>query len=53
MLMIFFGIVYRMNKQQGPTVKHYGSINHNGKRIRMYLYITESFCCVSEIDTIL
>ena len=52
-------IIYRIDKQQGPTVQHrelysISLINHNGKEYEkeyMYICITESLCCTAEINT--
>ena len=52
-------VIYRMDKQQGPTVKQgncvqYPVINHTGKEYEpegIHIYITESLCQVVEIDT--
>ena len=52
-------IIYRMHKQQGPTVQHrnyiqYPIINHNGKEyVCVYIYITESLCHTPETNTTL
>ena len=51
--------IYKIDKQQGPTVQHgnyiqYPVINHNGKEYeKEYICITESFCCMAEINTML
>ena len=55
-------IVYRMDKQLGPTVYSTGNyiqssvINHNGKEYErecIYVCITESLCRIAEINTTL
>ena len=58
--------IFRMDKQQGPTISHrelypISMISHNGKNIRMCMYvcthtcvcITESLCWTAEINTAL
>ena len=49
-------IIYRMDKQQGPTVEHrelylISCDKPEWKRIRkgIHVCITESFCCAAEI----
>ena len=48
-------IIYRMDKQQCPTVQHrelysISYNNHNRKEYeKEYVYITESLCCTAEI----
>ena len=49
--------IYRMDKQQGPNVQHkelfqYPVINHNAKEY-VQVCVTESFCCIAEINTTL
>ena len=58
-------IIYRMDKQQGPTVLHrhysqYPVVNNNGKEhekeytyIHTYIDITESLCYIAGINTTL
>ena len=51
-------IIYRMDKQQGPTVQHRElySISCDkpyGKEHKKYVCITESLCCTAEINTTL
>ena len=51
--------MYKMNKQQGPTVQHrevfYTVINHDGKEYKKEIYIyaqLKVFLCTAEINSI-
>ena len=52
-------IIYRMTKQQSPTVQHRGLYSTSRdkpqwkKYEKEYIYITESLCCTEEINTTL
>ena len=49
-------IMYGLEKQQGPAADRdciqYSVISHNGKGYEEeHMYITESLCCMAEINT--
>ena len=51
-------VIYRMDKQQGPSVQHrdtkYSVVNHNRKHFKiMYTYVQQSLYCTAGTNTAL